>query len=127
MDATVYSPVLDFKFKNTRNYPVKITTSFSSGGSLNVSIYGTKENDEYDIVLSSKVISQVPFTTKYTYDNNLNDGEQVVDVKGVNGYVSEGYLTRYKNGAYVDSRMLSRDTYNAQQQVVRVGTRKSAS
>lgn len=127
LDATVYSPVLDFKFKNTRNYPIKIVTSYSSGGSLNVSIYGTKESDEYDIVLSSNVISEIPFTTKYTYDNNLDEGEQVVDVNGVNGYVSEGYLTRYKNGAYVDSRMLSRDTYNAQQQVVRVGTRKAAS
>lgn len=127
LDATVYSPVLDFKFKNTRNYPVKIVTSYSSGGSLNISIYGTKESEEYDIVLSSKLISQIPFTTKYTYDNNLDEGQQVVDVNGVKGYVSEGYLTRYKNGAYVDSKILSRDTYNAQQQVVRVGTRKAAS
>ena len=41
-DATVYSPVLDFKFKNNRETPIKIVTSFTYGGSLNVSIYGTK-------------------------------------------------------------------------------------
>ncbi len=119
--------MLDFKFKNTRNYPIKIVTSYSNGGNLNISIYGTKESDEYDITLSSKVISTIPFTTKYIYDNNLADGTQIIDVKGVNGYVSEGYLTRTQNGQYVDTKTLSRDTYNAQQQVVRVGTNKAAS
>lgn len=123
----MYSPVLDFKFKNTRNYPIKIVTSFSYSGSLNISIYGIKESNEYEITLSSQVISTIPFTTKYVYDNNLDDGTQIIDVYGVNGYVSEGYLTRTQNGQYVDSRVLSRDTYNAQQQVVRVGTRKAAS
>ena len=119
--------MLDFKFKNTRNYPIKIVTSFSYSGSLNVSIYGIREDNEYDITLSSKVISTIPFTTKYIYDNNLDDGTQIIEFYGVNGYVSEGYLTRSQNGQYVDSKFLSRDTYNAQQQIVRVGTKKAAS
>ena len=77
--------------------------------------------------MSSKVISTIPFTTKYIYDNNLDDGTQIIDFHGVNGYVSEGYITRSQNGNFVDSRVLSRDTYNAQQQIVRVGTRQAAS
>ena len=127
LDATVYSPVLDFKFKNTRNYPVKIVTSFSYGGSMNVSIYGTKEDNEYDITLSSATISTIPYTTKYVYDSSLPNGAQVIDVNGVNGYVSEGYITKMQNGQVISSSLLSRDTYNAQQQVVRVGTGNSAS
>lgn len=121
-DATVYSPVLDFKFKNTRSYPVKIVTSFSFGGNLNISIYGTKEATEYEVILSSKTTGTVPFTTKYEYDNTLPQGQQVVKSAGVNGYTSIGYITKKLNGAVVSSEVLSKDTYNAQQQVVRVGT-----
>ncbi|MDD3303385.1 MAG: VanW family protein [Clostridia bacterium] len=124
LDATVYSPNLDFKFKNTRKYPVKIVTSYSSGGSLNISIFGTKEEVEYDITLSSSYIKTIPFQTKYTYDENMYEGEQVIVSKGVNGYVSEGYITKMLNGKVVESRMLSRDTYNAQSQIVKVGTKK---
>ena len=127
LDATVYSPVLDFKFKNTRNYPIKIVTSYSSGGSLNVSIYGTKEENECEVTLSSKTLSTIPYTTKYTYDNSLPDGKQVIVENGVNGYVSEGYITKTQNGKVIESRMLSRDTYKPEQQVVKVGTKKSAS
>ncbi len=122
LDATVYSPVLDFKFKNTRNYPVKIVTSFSYSGSLNISIYGTKETTEYDIELTHKYISTIPYSTKYIYDSNLPSNQQVVDVNGVNGYISEGYITKKLNGAVVSTTMLSRDTYNPQQKVVRIGT-----
>lgn len=121
-DATVYSPVLDFKFKNTRKYPVKIVTSFSWGGTMNISIYGTREETEYDIVLSNKYISTIGYTTKYIYDETMPEGEQQIITKGVNGYVSEAYLTKYLNGAYVTSYKLSTDTYNPQQAVVKIGT-----
>ena len=127
LDATVYSPVLDFKFKNTRNYPVKIVTSFSYSGNMNVSIYGIKEENEVEVTLTSQFIKTVPFTTKYVYDANLENGKQEIISKGVNGYISEGYITKSKNGTVISSSLLSRDTYNAQQQVVKVGTKNVAS
>jgi vancomycin resistance protein YoaR len=124
-DATVYSPVLDFKFKNTRNYPIKIVTSFSNSGNMNISIYGTKEANEYDVSITSKYLSTVPFTTKYVYDSTLASGTEIVDVNGVNGYTSEAYITKKLNGQVVSSTLLSRDTYNAQQRVLRVGVQQN--
>jgi len=121
-DATVYSPVLDFKFKNNRETPVKIVTSFSFGGSLNVTLYGTKQENDPEVILSQNVTSQIPFSTKYIYDENMADGEQVVVSAGVNGYTSESYITKKLNGRTISSELLSRDLYNAQQQVVKVGT-----
>lgn len=121
-DATVYSPVLDFKFKNNRETPVKIVTSFSFGGSLNVSLYGTKQDNDPEVLLTQNVTSQIPFSTKYIYDENMADGEQVVVSAGVNGYTSESYITKKLNGRTISSELLSRDLYNAQQQVVKVGT-----
>ncbi len=122
LDATVYSPVLDFKFKNNRTYPIKIVTSFSPSGSLNISIFGTKEENDLEVILSSKYISTIPFETQYVYDQSLPNGTQIVETSGVNGYVSEGYITKKQNGVVVSSEMLSRDTYKAVAKVVRVGT-----
>lgn len=122
-DATIYGNVLDFKFKNNRNYPVKIVTSYSQSGNINISIYGTKEEQEYDITLSSKVLYYIPFTTSYTYDSSINSGVTSIVNNGVNGYASEAYITKKLNGVVVSSSLLSKDVYKAQQQNVKVGTR----
>ena len=121
-DATVYSPVLDFKFKNNRETPIKIVTSFTYNGSLNVSIYGTKHNNDPEVILSQKTTSTIPYTTRYEYDANMPYGEQVIVTPGVNGYTSESYITKKLNGQVISSGLLSRDKYNAQQQVVKIGT-----
>lgn len=123
-DATVYGNVLDFKFKNTRNYPIKIVTSYSASGNMNISIYGTKEKEEYDISLSSKVLYYIPYTTRYTYDQFVNSGVTSVITNGTNGYASEAYITKKLNGAFVSSAVLSKDVYKAQQAVVKVGTKE---
>lgn len=123
-DATIYGKVLDLKFKNIRNYPVKIVTSYSEGGSMNISIYGTREETEYDVSLTSKVLYSTQFTTRYIYDANLDEGTTIIINKGVNGFVSEGYITKKTNGKVVSSRLLSKDVYKPQQQVVKVGTKK---
>ncbi|MDF2866118.1 MAG: hypothetical protein K0R72_936 [Clostridia bacterium] len=123
-DATVYGNILDFKFKNTRNYPVKIVTTFSESGSMNVSLYGTKEKQEYEVILSSKVLYYIPFTTRYTYDQYVDYGITSVISKGTNGYASEAYITKKLNGKVVSSSVLSKDVYKAQQAVVKVGTKE---
>lgn len=124
LDATIYTPVLDLKFKNTRSYPIKISTVFNANGSMSISIFGTKEETEYEISLTSKYISTVGFTTRYIYDNTMPKGSQTIVTNGVNGYVSEGYITKKLNGAVISSSLLSRDTYKAVQQVIKVGTKE---
>ena len=124
-DATVYSPYLDFKFKNTRNYPIKIITSFTYEGSLNISFYGIREETEYDIDVISQYLATVPFTTKYIYDENMPEGTSQVITAGVNGYTSQSFLSKKLNGVQVSYDFLSKDTYNPQQQVVKVGTKKN--
>lgn len=126
LDATVYGNILDLKFKNTRQFPIKIVTSYSPTGNMNISIYGTKEENEYTVALSSKVINYIPYNTQYIYDNNLAENKQEIVSKGVNGYTSESYITKSLNGKQVSSKLLSRDTYKAQIQIVKIGTKKTA-
>lgn len=53
-DATVVWGSTDFKFKNRRDYPIKIEASVS-GGIANVKIYGLLTDDEYDISIGTRV------------------------------------------------------------------------
>ena len=126
MDATVYGDVLDFKFKNTRNYPIKIVTSYSDSGEMNISLYGTREETEYEIVLNSTYLYTISYPTQYVNDPTMKEGQQVVVYNGVNGYASEAYMIKKLNGVVVDTIFLSRDIYQPQIKTVRVGTIKEA-
>lgn len=86
-DATVVYGAIDFKFKNTRDYPIKITCSVSNGIAT-FNIYGLRSDNEYDVEISSRVTS----TT-------------------ANAIYSEAYRILKQNGQVVKSELLSRDTY----------------
>lgn len=122
-DATVSWPGLDFKFKNTRTYPIKIVASAKSGVAK-ISIYGIKEETEYEVVIQSKVLSYIPNTTKYIEDSSLEEGKEVVEQSGHNGCQSEAYRILKLNGKVVSKTLLSRDTYDAMQTIIRRGTKK---
>ncbi len=120
-DATVVYGATDFKFKNTRKYPVRITASVSNGIAT-VSMYGIKEEEEYTISFSTRTISTVPPSTKYQDDPSLPAGQEKVKQNGANGLVTETYITKSLNGKVVSSKLLSRDTYSAMQKIILRGT-----
>lgn len=86
-DATVVYGAIDFKFKNTRDYPIKITCSVSNGIAT-FNIYGLRNDNEYDVEISSRVTG----TT-------------------ANAIYSEAYRILKQNRQVVKSELLSRDTY----------------
>ena len=51
-DATVVYGSIDFQFKNNRNYPIKLVCSVS-GGIANFKIFGLKQEDDYQVEISS--------------------------------------------------------------------------
>lgn len=121
-DATVVYGVTDFKFKNTRKYPVKIVAS-ARNGIATVSIFGIKEENEYTFSFSTKTIASIPFTTKYEEDANAAAGTERVRQKGANGLKTETYITKMLNGKAVSTTLLSRDTYDAMARIVVKGTK----
>jgi len=86
-DATVVYGAIDFKFKNNREYPIKINCSVSNG-IANFKIFGLKSENDYDVELFSK-ITRTTSTSIY----------------------SEAYKTLKKNGTIVSSELLSKDVY----------------
>lgn len=86
-DATVVYGAIDFKFKNTRDYPIKITCSVSNGIAT-FNIYGLRSDNEYDVEISSRVTGS-----------------------NANAIYSEAYRILKQNGQVVKTDLLSRDTY----------------
>ena len=121
-DATVVYGMTDFKFKNTRKYPIKIIAT-AQNGIATISIYGNKEEVEYDVTLEVKQLSTIPTTTKYVEDSSLPVGTEKVKQAGANGVKTETYLVKSLNGKVVSREVISRDTYNAMQRIVLKGTK----
>ena len=122
-DATVAWGSIDFQFKNTRTYPIKIEAS-AKNGVCEMAIYGIKEDKEYEVVIESKVLSYIPFTTKYENDATLEEGKEVVEQSGYTGCTSEAYKILKLNGKVVSKTLLSKDTYDPMTRIIRRGTKK---
>ena len=87
LDATVVYGSIDFQFKNTRNYPIKIQCSVDRG-ICNFQIYGLKEETEYEVNVWANVISRSKTAIK-----------------------SKAYRQLKLNGEVVSTQLLSSDTY----------------
>ena len=122
LDATVSWGSPDFKFKNSRSYPIKIVAT-TQGKRLSISIYGLKEEVEYEVELVSYKTGTVPYTTVYTTDSSLAKGQTKVVQSGSNGAKSEAYKILKLNGKEVSRTLLSKDTYSPHNQIIARGTR----
>ncbi len=123
-DATVAYGSIDFKFKNTRKYAIKIKATVSDGIAT-ISIYGIKENDEYTVSFSTRTISTIPYTVKYVDDSTLTAGTEKVKQSGANGLITETYIIKSLNGKVVSKELLSKDTYSAMQRIILRGTKNT--
>ena len=124
-DATVVYGAIDFKFKNTRQYPIRLSAS-AKNGIATISIYGIKEENEYTFSFNTKTIASIPFGTKYVEDASLPAGTEKVQQNGVNGLKTETYITKMLNGKVISTTLLSRDTYDAMQKIILKGTKANA-
>lgn len=122
-DATVVYGSLDFKFKNTRKYPIMIKTTIGNGVAK-IDIYGIKEDVEYDVDIITNILSYTPFKVIYENDSSLAEGQQKVTQSGMNGCKSITYKVLKLNGVEVSRTVLSSDTYDPMNKIIRVGTKK---
>ena len=114
-DATVVYGSTDFKFKNNRNYPIKIVAVVSKGVAT-MEIYGLKEENEYQVEIESKVISSIPYKTVYQSKTGKRKGSVIQ--KGSNGCKTKTYKILKINGREVERELLSTDTYNAVNRII---------
>lgn len=123
-DATVSWGTIDFCFKNTRSYPIKITSEVKNGV-VTTSIYGIKEEKEYEVVIESKVTEVISYSTKYVNDSTLQEDEEEIVQNGANGAKSETYKIVKYNGIVVSKEQISSDTYSPLERIIKKGTKKA--
>lgn len=120
LDATVSWGSPDFKFKNSRSYPIKIVAT-TSNKRLTISVYGLKEDVEYEVELVSYKTGTVPYSTVYTTDSSLGKGKTKVVQSGSNGATSVAYKVLKLNGKEVSRTLLSKDRYSPHNQIIARG------
>ena len=114
-DATVWSDVTDFKFKNDTEYPIKITSYLDKSNNVHVTIYGTNTTGIHGSP-RSVTLSTVPFQVYYVPDASKVPvgGDPVRDpaYPRYTGYTVDVYLDLVDaDGNVVDTEYLYRNTY----------------
>lgn len=115
---------IDFCFKNTRKYPIKVVSTVKNGVAT-VDIMGMKEEKEYEVVIESTIQEVIPYTTKYVKDTNMEDGAEEIKQYGANGAKSVTYKILKYNGIVVSKTLLSNDTYSALERIIKIGETNS--
>ena len=119
-DATVVYGSKDLKFINNRNYPIKIVAT-SNNGNVKISIYGIKENLEYDVSFDNEIVDTIKYSTKYEYNSSLNPSDQIIKQLGANGGIVNNYKVVKLNGSLVSRNLISQDKYNSLNRVIETG------
>ena len=114
---------IDFCFKNTRSYPIKIESSVKNVV-VTTEIYGIKEEKEYEVVIESTVTEIIPYTIEYIKDSTLDEGTEEIKQYGANGAKSVTYKILKYNGVIVSKELLSSDTYSPLERIIQKGTKK---
>lgn len=120
-DATVSWGAPDFKFKNNRDYPIKIVAT-TSNKNIITNIYGLKTDNDYEVKIVSSQVGVVEYKTEYQNDSSIPAGTQKVKQSGSNGCKTQTYKILYKNGTEVSRTLINSDTYKPHNQIILVGT-----
>ena len=102
MDATIYWGSLDYKFKNTLDYPIKIQANVDNG-SCNITFWGAEPLD-YRVEMSYTVLATIPWEEVEELDEEKPVGFREEKETPYTGYKVVTYKTIYD----LDGNQLSR-------------------
>lgn len=117
-DATVFYKAVDYKFTNTLNYPIYIH-GYIVNDEVIFDIYSNSslKSKTYDI--ESEIYKEIPRKVKYIKDLSLDEGEQVIDSKGSDGFRVRVYRISYENGKKINKGLLYDDYYKPVDKIVK--------
>ena len=122
-DATVSWGGPDFKFKNNRDYPIKIEASYANSR-LTCKIIGTNVDGSY-VKFTSERTGDVAYNTKYENDATIPEGQQVTKQAGSNGGRAVSYRLVYdKDGKLLSKKKEAKSYYKGHEAIIAVGTMK---
>ena len=124
-DATLAGDYIDFKFKNSTNYPIYIE-SYLTDNQVICNVYGYDERpDNREIKFENalvEVIEPGPRVVKKT--NELPEGQEKVEVTALKGYKYKLYKLIYVDGKLQEKVLVNNSYYKPRAEEVLVGTKK---
>ena len=123
-DATVSYGSLDFQFKNSTDYPIKILAN-ASDGTLHMTIIGTKTSDK-TVTTDREIVATYTPETIEQQDATLPVGTTEVKQRGQTGYKVVTYKVITENGKTTRIK-IGTSTYKKKDKIVLVGTKVTAS
>ena len=120
-DATVSWGGPDFAFRNSRDYPIKIVTSYNDDtNELTCTIMGTKVDDHY-VVMTNAVLASYDYQTVYQESPDVAPGEEVIDQYGHTGYHVRTWRNIYDgNDNLLSSRVEADSHYDVGNKIILV-------
>ncbi len=120
LDATIYYPSLDFQFRNSTGFPIKIVAYTEGGawGKLTVQFYGSNP-DNIKVETQRYTQSSTAWTTVYEPDETLERGTTKVKTTPYTGYVVDVYRCVYDaNGNLMSRTFENHSTYAKRDKVI---------
>ena len=118
-DATVVWGTTDFRFINSRTYPIKIEATVNNG-IVEFKIYGMQEEVEYEVKILPVRTKSIPYITSYEEDATIFPGQQIVKQAGHAGCKVTTYKELRINGEIVFKEPISNDTYKPMRAIIKV-------
>lgn len=120
-DATIAGDYIDFKFCNSREYPVCINAEVENNR-MTIRILGRKESDDYEVKLVPVIIEEFePEEDEIIIDNSVSDGEKIIEEKARKGFRVQLYRHIYNEaGDLIKKEFISDDIYKPVRAKVRV-------
>ena len=118
-DATVVWGTTDFRFINSRSYPIKLEASVKNG-IAEFKIHGMQEEVEYEVRILPVKIQSIPYSVIYQEDPTVIPGQQIVKQAGHAGCKVTTYKELRLNGEVVSKEPISNDTYQPMRTIIRV-------
>ena len=116
-DASVSYGSVDFKFTNSRTYPIKIVATANTGV-ITISILGVLEEQEYVVTIETKIIETTDYKTTYEYSSSVPVGKEEIKQVGKNGYKCSTYKILSLGEKEISRTLLSTDTYKSQKEII---------
>ncbi|WP_069997687.1 VanW family protein [Cellulosilyticum sp. I15G10I2] len=123
-DATYATNAIDFKFKNTTDYPLFIE-SYCENNKVYVNLFAHPSvKSEYEIKFDSVTTEVInPPAPKYIEDPELAQGTKVEELKALSGKKVKLYKLYYKENTLVKKELVNNSYYRPRGATIRVGTR----
>ncbi len=122
-DAAVADNLLDFRFKNTTDHNIYITTE-ALNKAIVVQIFGKNNPIPSDIQIIGTNKKVLEPNTIIKQDPTLELGKQIVEYEGEKGFQVTTYRIKVANGKEIKREHLAYDEFKAEDKLVRIGTKR---